>query len=393
MQSILHLLRSSSRSKTTAVVAACLVLTQASKLRSQEPPADVLSSEQWDRVDESVENALTWLASIQRRDGSFPTMRNGQPGVTSLCVMAFASHGHVPGEGPYGAHLQKAVEYIVACQKENGLIALTGPRGPTISRNVEARVSNTTPYNHAMSSLLLSEVYSMGQVNQIESIDKTIEKALEATLTMQRWPKKGEEEIGGWRYLRPKYAQADLSVSGWQLMFLRSAKNAGFEVPQDSITAAVKFIRRCYRPKFNVFVLHATDEDCRSRGMAGAGILALAHAGLHDSPEAKLAGDWILENDFKKYNHVNVYGKPDWPDDRYHYSAFNCTQAMYQLGGKYWQQFYPPMVEVLTENQQADGAWPAESHFFDGKFGNAYTTALAVMALGAPNQLIPIFQR
>ena len=380
----------SSRIMMVAVVALSIF---ASNSFSQEPSSDVLDSKQWQQVDESVENALLWLASKQQRNGAFPTLPNGQPGVTALCVMAFVSHGHVPGEGPYGAQLQKAVEFIVSCQKENGLIALTAPRGPTISRNVGARVSNTTPYNHAMSALLLSEVYSMGQVNQIESIDDTIAKALEATLTMQRWPKKGEEEIGGWRYLRTKYAQADLSVSGWQLMFLRSAKNAGFEVPKESIDDAVKFIRGCYRPNYEVFLLHATDEDCRSRGMAGAGILALAHAGLHDSPEAKKAGDWILENDFKKYNHVNVYGKPDWPDDRYHYSAFNCTQAMYQLGGAYWEKFYPPMVDVLTQNQREDGSWPAESHFFDGRFGNAYTTALAVMALGAPNQLLPIFQR
>jgi len=356
-------------------------------------PSDVLEPAEWQKVDDSVDRALIWLASKQQRDGSFPTLFHGQPGVTSLCVMAFVANGHVPGEGPYGAQLLKAVNYIVGCQKRNGLLALVAPRGATISRNVNAVTGYTAPYNHGLSGLLLSEVYAMGQVDQIDGMESVIENAIKATLVMQKWPKPSPEEIGGWRYLRTKYSQADLSVSGWQLMFLRSAKNAGFEVPDQSIEAAVKYIRGCYRPNYGVFLLHATDEDCRSRGMAGAGILALAHAGLHDTPEAHKAGQWILDHDFQKYNHVEEFGKPDWPDDRYHYSAFLCTQAMYQLGGDYWKQFYPMMIRVLLENQEADGSWPAESHFFDGKYGAGYTTALVVMALGAPNQLLPIFQR
>ena len=110
-------------------------------------------------------------------------------------------------------------------------------------------------------------------------------------------------------------------------------------------------------------------------------------------PRAQKAGDWILENDFNKYNVIHPYGQPDYPDDRYHYGVFNCTQAMYQLGGKYWQQFYPPTVKVLLDNQSPEGSWSAENHQNDGKFGKAYASALVVMTLGAPNQLIPIFQR
>jgi hypothetical protein len=66
---------------------------------------------------------------------------------------------------------------------------------------------------------------------------------------------------------------------------------------------------------------------------------------------------------------------------------------MYQLGGRYWEQFFPGVVKTLLANQQSDGSWPAESHFHDAQFGNAYTTALMVLTLGAPNQLLPIYQR
>ena len=104
---------------------------------------------------------------------------------------------------------------------------------------------------------------------------------------MQKWPKQRREDIGGWRYLQKfdRY-DSDLSASGWHLMFLRSAKNAGFDVPQEPIDEAVNFVRNCYRPQFGAFLLHASNEDYRTRGMAGAGILALAHAGFHNAPES-----------------------------------------------------------------------------------------------------------
>src|SRR3954454_6938694 len=64
-----------------------------------ETPANVLSPEQWRRVDGAVNRALHWLLSRQEADGSFPTRELGQPGVTSLCILAFMAHGHGRGDG------------------------------------------------------------------------------------------------------------------------------------------------------------------------------------------------------------------------------------------------------------------------------------------------------
>ncbi len=356
----------------------------------------LLTPAEWDRVDQSVERALLWLASEQQRNGSFKTLMQGQPGVTSLCVMAFVAHGHLPGEGPYGAQLERAVDFIVRCQKPSGLLALVGPPGSKISRNVSHEIGSTAVYNHALSALLLSEVFAMGG-GDLEKNQEVIEKALQATFVMQRWPKRRKEDEGGWRYIdgfndNGSY-DSDLSVTGWHLMFMRSAKNAGFEVPKEPIEAAVGYVRRCFQPRYNTFTIMASPEDRRSRGMAGAGILALAHAGLHDSKEARTAGDWLLREGFANYNESRQYSAGGWVDDRYHYGVFCACQAMYQLGGDYWQKFYPPTARVILDSQNAEGSWDADSHRYDAKFGNAYTTALMVMTLGSPNQLLPIFQR
>ncbi|MGD9635534.1 MAG: prenyltransferase/squalene oxidase repeat-containing protein [Pirellulales bacterium] len=353
----------------------------------------MISEDEWRRVDAAAQRALRWLASQQESDGSFATLDIGQPGVTSLCVLAFMSHGQMPGQGEYGERLERAADFIVGCQKENGLVAL-GPDGPEISRFVAHEIGAATAYNHGISSLALAEPYGTTEGARASRLRVAIGKSLRATLLMQRWPKDRAVDDGGWRYLNDfNQEDSDLSVTGWELKFLRSARNAGFDVPKSAIDNAVGYVRRTYSERYGTFGYAAGDYyDFRSRGMAGAGILALAHAGYHKSRDAQNSGDWILQNGFDRYNEIVPFTQ-GWPNDRYHYGLFNCCQGMYQLGGDDWAQFYPPVVRTLLANQQADGSWPPESHFHDAQFGSTYTTALVLLTLGAPNDFLPIYQR
>jgi hypothetical protein len=362
---------------------------EAAERAADDAPDDVLTSEEWEQVDSAVERALVWLASQQQVDGSFPTLDTGQPGVTSLCVLAFMGHGHNPGEGNYGGQLERAVRFIMSCPKENGLIILHGPDGPSINRNIIHEIGYTGAYNHGIASLTLAEVYGSGYMQRSSRIQTIIDKSLSATLQMQRWPKDRPADRGGWRYINDSGEDdSDLSVTGWYLMFLRSARNAGFNVPKQSIDDAVSYIRRTFSSQHGTFGYTVGRGHEASRGMAGAGILALGHAGFHNSAEARQAGQWLLQHDFEIYNQSYHL-----PRDRYHYSLFNCCQGMYQLGSPYWDEFFPRTVNVLLRNQQADGSWDAQSSDGDRAFGNSYSTAMVVLSLGAPNQLLPIFQR
>jgi hypothetical protein len=301
------------------------------------------------------------------------------------------AHGHNPGEGVYGQRLKRSIDFILACQKSNGILAYEIPDSSTIDRDVEHMAGVTGAYNHAIASLTLAEIYGMNRTDRSSSrIQSAIAKALAATLKMQRWPKDRPEDLGGWRYIETNpESESDLSITGWELMFLRSARNAGFNVPKQAIDDAVAYVRRCFDKEYGSFRYVIGNTGHGSRGMAGAGILALAHAGYHHSMEAQRTGNWILQYSFEGYNE----NKPADRHDRYHYSLFMCCQGMYQLGGPYWEKFFPTTVQVLLDNQQPDGSWQAESYQRDRQFGNPYSTALVILALGAPNQLLPIFQR
>ena len=119
---------------------------------------------------------------------------------------------------------------MLESQKQNGLLARVGPEGASINRSVAHEIGEAAAYNHAIASLMLSELYGMSQTERSARIQEVIAKALAASLEMQRWAKTPEGDRGGWRYVgRPVYGtDSDLSVTGWELMFLRSARNAGF---------------------------------------------------------------------------------------------------------------------------------------------------------------------
>ena len=373
------------------------------------PNPQMLDKDQWKQLDDSVGRALQWLATQQQEDGSFDAIDLAQPGVTSLCLMAFLAQGESPADGQYQQQLAKAIDFIANQQKANGLIAAVGPNAVPIPRDEESSeglqpdpkpnyIPATAVYNHAISALALCEAYGQCNAAQAEKLAPAIEKAIAATLEMQRWNGKAVLNVGGWRYLTPHRAgDSDLSVTGWQLMFLRSARNAGFDVPKESIDAAVKYVENCYVKhedrRLHVYSANSNFRELRpTRAMAGAGVLAMAHAGKHDSQEALDSGNWILKHDFSDYNKdtplYTTFGKLR---DRYHYGAVICTQAMFQLGGKYWERFFPPLVEVLLANQRANGSWPPEKQ--EQHFGSCYSTSLCILSLTVPNQMLPIFQR
>jgi hypothetical protein len=168
-------------------------------------------------------------------------------------------------------------------------------------------------------------------------------------------------------------------------MFLRSARNAEFEVPEQFIDDAMDYVRGCFDDMQSTFI-YAEAENRPSGGIVGGGILSMALGGEHQSPIARLAGDWILANRHRPYNGPGMHGM-----DRYHYSTYYCSQAMFQLGGDYWARFYPDMLDTLLRNQRSDGSWEPEA-MMDGSYGNAYTTALAILALTPPYQLLPLYQ-
>ncbi len=371
--------------------AAAIMAADNGAATNTKPLAEALSSQDRRLMENSVDRALSWIASQQAANGSFPTLPQAQPAITSLCVLAFLSRGHQPGLGPYGALIDKGVDFVISCQRPDGLFSYQPPD----AAHVDDGASHTAVYNHAIAGLMLGEVYGHVTGPRAAEVKRAMEKALLFTRSLQTRPKAYAGDKGGWRYLRLRWnsmtADSDLSVTAWQLMFLRSARNAEFNVPQQFIDEALEFVRRCWKEKEGVFY-YAIDGtgygDIRTgRGMVAAGIVSLALAGQHESPIELAAGDWLLQHPCRQFgDRIGVA-------DRFFYSAYYMSQAAAQLGGRYWEGIFPPLAAALLSAQSSDGSWPPEVGHRDMMFGNVYTSALAVLTLTPAFQLLPVYQR
>ena len=348
------------------------------------PNESVLTESQQSSVDQSIDKALKWLITQQENDGSFPTLPSGQPGITSLSTLAILSTGKVPGDGEMGESLNAAIDYVLDCQRNDGLFSQEVPAGGGLRKFKHNSSGHAALYNHAISGVLLGEVYGMCNGPRQKRIRAAVERGLAYCFEKQKLDKIDESESGGWRY-HGRWNESDMSVTSWQIMFMRSARNAGFEVPEENVRQALKCVKTFFDDKEGIFLYRAVShERFRSRGVVGSGILAFSLAGEHHSQETKRAGKWLMNESFAEYNEGT---------GPFHYGAFYASQAMYQLGGEFWSNFYPRITTTLVKNQQADGGWAIEQNLNGVAFGRCYSTSLALLALTTPDQLLPLYQR
>ena len=291
--------------------------------------------------------------------------------------MAFLARGHMPGKPPYGQRIDHAIDYILKQQNpKSGAIYQRGPGWPLRGN-----------YNHAISALMLCDAFpEMNGAYRDDEANSPPRARRGGDSARARIHPQGPNAVeiagrrrGAWRYLRRVTRNdADLSVTAWMIMFYSAAKKIGFQVPKKGMNerAAVR------PPQFRqetawLRVRVAGDERYCSRAMVGAGILCLILGDDTKNATIPEAVDWIHRNSFEPYNGSRH------PEDRYHYTAFYCSQAMALVGGKDFQEFYPKLLLNFSHHQHEDGSWEPEA-VSDGEYGNAYTTALAVLALCPP---------
>jgi len=316
-------------------------------------------------VTRAVDRGLTFLASKQLEDGCWLSPGYGRnTGIVSLATLAFLSRGHEPGRGPHGSRIEQAISWVTSNQK-SGLIIRDTSHGEL--------------YSHGISTLMLGEVIGMVDAKRkgLETVHRVHRTAINIILRAQNVPK-DRWNLGGWRYT-PSSEVSDISVSGWQLLALRAAKDTGLPVPDKNIRQAVHYIKRCAHPTGGFSYQPGGDPNT---GRTGTGILSLEICGEHGSAEARRGGDWLLKNPLK------------WKGPFFYYGAYYSSQGMYQLGGKYWKQWQPISEKLLLEKQNEDGSWPpppGATH--EEQAGTIYTTAMAILSLGVEFRYLPIYQR
>jgi len=312
------------------------------------------------QMDRAVNRGLEALAEMQNTDGSFGGGRFGRNvAITALAALAFMADGNLPDRGPYGEHVERCLEYILANSTETGLIADEAANGPM--------------YGHGFATLFLGEIYGMTAGGPDQEIADQVHEALVKSVRLIEGSQNHE---GGWRY-NPVPYDADVSVTICQVMGLRSARNAGIEVDRAIIEKAVKYVQLCQNDDGGFRYQSQPGESGWAR--SAAGVATLFYAGIHEGVEIDEGIDYLQK--------TARPGTPLGSMAHYHYGHYYAIQAMYLAGGEMWADWWPETRDQFIATQRNDGGWS------DRSIGDAYATAMSLIILQMPKRYLPIFQK
>ena len=292
--------------RIAAAMLACCVAFGTTRAFSQDQVGD-------ERVNDAFKRASQFLMSCQEpTTGAIHNRLRNETAMTSLALLAFAAMGHQPADPtPEGQAMKRALDFVLRAENQDA----TGYFGKS---------DGSRMYGHGITTLMLAEMLGMGTNTQQDTIIRErCRKAIDLILRAQR-VQKNDANRGGWRYT-PDATDSDMSITCWQTMALRAARNAGMDVPKESIDLAVRYIKGLY------------DSGDRRRGIGGfgysgrgneasttaEGLLALQVCGDYDSEEVKGASDRLLKTGLR-------------PGDRwFYYTSYYYAQGMYQRGEKH----------------------------------------------------------
>jgi hypothetical protein len=316
------------------------------------------------QMDAGIRRAISWLSTEQQASGAWSTNDFGEStATTALALMAMLAAGHVPEEGPYGHQMTRGVGWLMAQQQPNGLL-------------VGKERSHGPMYSHGIATLMLAEIVGMVDPTQAAQCRDALAKAVKLIVDAQNHPKPKDHD-GGWRY-QPTSGDADLSVTAWQLLALRAAKDIGCDVPAENIDRAIAYVKRLHVKHdggFGYMVGHGSTVT-----RAGTGILALEVCGEHRTAETLAAAKMILSRPLAKGEHYFYYG------------VYYCTVGMFKVGGDEWTQSRESLYRTTLSLQHPNGYWNPEDGT-ERQAGRVYATSLAVLALAIEYGYLPIYQR
>ncbi len=313
------------------------------------------------QTQKAIKSGLDYLAQTQLQDGNW----GGQDGsayptvMAALAGMAFLSHGDTPSRGPYSDNIRRDELYLLGNARPSGLI--TSP----------AEADSRSMYGHGFSLLFLSTVYGMEtDLKTRDQLKKVINNAIDLTA-------RGQSAFGGWTYIPGGGDEGSVTVT--QMQGLRAASNAGFTVPKGTVAGAVKYLELCKTPEGGIEYSLGSATGPRL-AISAAAVATLYNAGEYDS---KLA-DSCLNYVWGQF----VQNKGDWNKGSGHdfYTHLYASQAFYQAGDKYWNDYFPGARDQLLHMQQPDGSW-------QGDVGQIYGTSIALIILQLPYKFLPIYQR
>jgi hypothetical protein len=369
----------------------------------------------------AVARGLAWLAAHQAPDGrwslhKFPehgrdatgqavgkagcgctgiTNRHNDAAATGMALLPFLGAGftHRPvaasKQTDYSKTVLAGLNYLKTIQvkggKDDGYLG------------ADAEVNNM--YGHAIAAIALCEAYGMTN-------DPALRSAAQRSITFivnaqsLEDPAKGG---GGWRYV-PKQA-GDTSVTGWQVMALKSGQMAGLSVPAKTFTGVEEYLEKVAsrEPPASSEEKGKLKGYCYTPGsgetptMTAVGLLCREYLGVNPKNPDLLRGVEYLKQ------------APPGATGNLYYEYY-ATQVFHHIGGSTWQFWNlgpdgsgkngirDTLIRKQDKGMDAklvhqNGSWSPQGtgHVNDG--GRIMWTSLSLLTLEVYYRHLPLYGR
>lgn len=325
-----------------------------------------------DKTEQAVESALAWLALAQSEDGrwdvdGFRTLaRCGGPGdrsdedvaLTGLCLLSYLGAGYTHVQGEHKETVRKALNWLIEGQKPDGDLQREGQM-----------------YGQAMATAALCESYSMtGDKRLLDPVEKAV-----------GFIAKAQNPGAGWRYEPRK--DSDTSVTGWQVLALKSAMIAGVRIQPEHFRWVEEWL------------------DAVRRGREG-GLYAYM-PGQGATPTMTAEG-WFCQLMMQEKTRMRGQGEtipylmqhlPAWSSQENGvnlYFWYYSTLALYMSGAPEFTAWNKALVEALLEGQvqrgAAKGSWDPVC-VLGARGGRIYMTATAALCLEVYYRYLPFYKQ
>ncbi len=347
------------------------------------------------QTERAVAGALNWLARHQSAHGgwnlqgfqnrcrgqtcTYPAIVGDAPAAaTALGLLPFLAAGQTHrSKGPYKKNVEAGVKILVAHQNpKTGDLRM----GTTLSM-----------YDHGLAAIALCECYGM-------TGDRTLRQPAQAALDFIA---AAQSPDGGWRYV-PGEPVGDTSVTGWQIMALKSGQMAGLEPNPRTIEQAKVFLKAvspsAVASAGGIFTYQpgSMTTEC----MTAVGLLCSQYLGMGKGDPVMVAGSSCLAQNAPDvrghYLNDDVKIKLTGRNIYYWYYA---TQVMHNQPGPAWDKWNRKMRRVLIESQAtagcASGSWDPASpteDYWGAYGGRLMMTSLSALTLEVYYRYLPLYQ-
>jgi len=325
-------------------------------LRQPESRGKIIDTLGGDKESEaSVQRALDWFTKTQEPDGHWEMTKHGgeakhEVAATAMALLCYFGWGAKHTEaGPYQDPAKRAIQWLIAQQKENG------------------DLRSKDMYDHAIATMALTEAYG---ITKDENLREPAEKAVDFIVKAQH------KTTGGWRYQPGN--PGDTSVFGWQVMALKSAEMSGIEVPAKSFEMAAKWL------------------DKVGGGKHGG---HYGYTGKNPAPAMTAEGmfcrqlmGWSREE--PKMRETAAYLNTRLPEGVDFYYWYYGALSLFQHQGPVWEEWNDRLKKKLKHIQVKSGknagSWDPTGTL-GNRMGRVVSTAMATLSLEVYYRYLPLY--